>query len=38
MLGFGLVLWAMLLPPMSEDDWSAAMTTIDDHLGSARPR
>src|SRR5260221_7070168 len=28
MLGFGLVLWTMLLPAMTEDDWSAAMASI----------
>ena len=34
MLGFGLVLWAMLLPQMSDDEWSAAMAAIAAHLAS----
>jgi len=34
MLGFGLVLWTMLLPPMAEDDWSTAMTAIASHLAA----
>lgn len=28
MLGFGLVLWTMLLPRMDEDEWAAAMAAI----------
>jgi hypothetical protein len=32
MLGFGLVLWAILLPPMSEDEWSSAMAAIATNL------
>ena len=32
MLGFGLVLWAMLLPPMTDDEWSSAMANIASHL------
>lgn len=34
MLGFGLVLWAMLLPPMTEDDWSTGMTAIASYLAA----
>jgi hypothetical protein len=32
MLGFGLVLWALVLPPMSKDEWSTAMGTIAAHM------
>jgi len=32
MLGFGLVLWAMLLTPMSEAEWSSAMQEIAGYL------
>jgi hypothetical protein len=32
MLGFGLVLWAMLLPRMNETEWASAMDAIAAHL------
>jgi hypothetical protein len=32
MLGFGLVLWAMLLPPLDEAEWSEAMSAIGEAL------
>lgn len=32
MLGFGLVLWAMVLPPISEDDWDDAMRAVAEAL------
>ena len=34
MLGFGLVLWAMLLPPLTEAEWSAAMDAIAKNLAT----
>lgn len=32
MLGFGLVLWAMTLPPISEHDWDESMKAIGSAL------
>lgn len=32
MLGFGLVLWAMVLPPMPEATWNDAMSAIQNAL------
>lgn len=34
MLGFGLVLWSMLLPPLSEQEWADAMEAIANALAA----